>query len=263
MFIIKLGGSVITDKSKKSLFKTNIMNNLSKEIKKANKKCVIVHGAGSFGHILAKKYNLNNGYKDKDQLKGFSETMQMVQVLNSYVLESLNNNGLNAISISPHNILKLKNHEIFNINFEIISDFLKNNFTPVTFGDVVLDEKLGFSICSGDLLIYELSKFFKPEKVIFVLDEDGIFDSNPKINKKAQLLKHVKREDIKKLSTDLNSHADVTKGMEGKINIIDKIAKLGIDTILLNGNKYDRLYRALLGKEIIGTIVQGDNNESN
>jgi isopentenyl phosphate kinase len=76
-------------------------------------------------------------------------------------------------------------------------------------------------------------------------------------------MRYIKGDDLKKLSTDLNNHADVTKGMEGKINIINKIAKLGIDTILLNGNKYNRLYRALLGKEIIGTIVQGDNNESN
>ena len=90
MYIIKLGGSTITDKSKKSIFKTKIMNNLSKEIKKAKKTCIIVHGAGSFGHILAKKYNLNDGYKNENQLKGFSETMQMVQVLNSNVLKSLN-----------------------------------------------------------------------------------------------------------------------------------------------------------------------------
>jgi len=43
MYIIKLGGSVITDKSKKSSFKSEIMDNLSQEIKKANKKCIIIH----------------------------------------------------------------------------------------------------------------------------------------------------------------------------------------------------------------------------
>jgi len=51
--------------------------------------------------------------------------------------------------------------------------------------------------------------------------------------------------------------------MEGKISIINRIAKLGIDTILLNGNKCERLYDALIENKIIGTIVQGDNNESN
>ena len=263
MYIIKLGGSVITDKSKKSSFKSEIMDNLSQEIKKANKKCIIIHGAGSFGHILAKKYDLNQGYVNNYQFKGFSETMQMVQILNSHVLKSLNLNGNQAVSIAPHNILKLNNHNIDKKNFEIFSDFLKKNFMPVTFGDIVLDEKLVFSICSGDLLVFELAKYFKPEKVIFVIDEDGLYTSNPKLNKKAELLKNTNRIEIKKLSTNLNNHADVTKGMEGKISIINKIAKLGIDTILLNGNKYERLYDALIENKIIGTIVQGDNNESN
>ena len=75
MYIIKLGGSVITDKSKESFFKREVMNNLSKEIKKANKKCIIIHGAGSFGHILAKKYKLNKGLIENNQLKGFSNTI--------------------------------------------------------------------------------------------------------------------------------------------------------------------------------------------
>jgi isopentenyl phosphate kinase len=263
MFIIKLGGSVITDKSKKSYFKKEIMDKLSKKIKRANRKCIIIHGAGSFGHILAKKYNLNHGFKDNTQLIGFSETMHMVQVLNTHVLKSLNQNGIQAISIIPHNIIELNNHKMHKINYKIFSDYIKNNFTPVTFGDVVLDKKLGFSICSGDLLTFELARYFKPKKVIFVIDEDGIYTSNPKINKKAELLKQVNRIEIKKLSTDLNNHADVTKGMGGKIYIIDKIAKLGIDTILLNGNKPERLYNTLVNDKIIGTIVRGERSESN
>ena len=53
MFIVKLGGSVITDKTKKTFFKQETMDRLAVEIKKANKKLILVHGAGSFGHILA------------------------------------------------------------------------------------------------------------------------------------------------------------------------------------------------------------------
>ena len=56
MFIIKLGGSVITDKTKECTFKQKTMDSLSEQIKKSNKDTIIIHGAGSFGHILAKKY---------------------------------------------------------------------------------------------------------------------------------------------------------------------------------------------------------------
>ena len=57
MYLIKLGGSIITDKSKKYTYKKEIVDRLSSELKKANKEYILVHGAGSFGHILAKNTN--------------------------------------------------------------------------------------------------------------------------------------------------------------------------------------------------------------
>jgi isopentenyl phosphate kinase len=45
--------------------------------------------------------------------------------------------------------------------------------------------------------------------------------------------------------------------MEGKIETINKIASKSIDTILLNGNKPDRLYDVLIGKSTKCTVVRG------
>jgi len=79
MLIIKLGGSVITDKTKENTFKKDLMDKLAEKIKTADKELILIHGAGSFGHILAKKYDLNQGYKNDDQLHGFSLTHAMVR----------------------------------------------------------------------------------------------------------------------------------------------------------------------------------------
>jgi isopentenyl phosphate kinase len=46
--------------------------------------------------------------------------------------------------------------------------------------------------------------------------------------------------------------------MGGKIETIRIISKLGIDTVLLNGNKPDRLYKVLVGEDTKSTIVYGD-----
>jgi isopentenyl phosphate kinase len=258
MFIIKLGGSVITDKTKECYFKQETMDKLSAGIKKADKQLILVHGAGSFGHILAKQYRLNEGYKKNGQIKGFSITHEKVQQLNSLVLQSLHKHEIPAVSISPHSIVKLNNHELEKIDCNIFKEYLNKDFTPVTFGDVVLDRKLRFSICSGDLLVEALAEFFKPEKIIFVIDEDGIYDSNPKINKKAKLMESMSLRELDELSTSLDSHADVTGGMSGKIQTIKDIAKNGIDTVLLNGNKPVRLYKVLVGEKTTGTFVHGD-----
>ncbi len=257
MIILKIGGSVITNKTKQNSFKQSVMSNLSKEIKKANKEIILVHGAGSFGHILAKKYDLNKGYVRKDQINGYSLTHANVQRLNTLVLDCLHKNNVPGVSLSPHTVLKLSNHKLSEINYRIFEEYLKSHFVPVTFGDVVLDEKLGFSICSGDLLVSTLAEHFRPEKVVFVIDEDGLYTANPKINKNAKLMDDVTLKDLEMFTTAMDSHADVTRGMGGKIDIIKNVARLGIDTVLLNGNKPGRLYHVLAGKDTKCTVVRG------
>ena len=257
MIILKLGGSVITDKAKEGTFREKVMDNLAKQIQKADKEIILIHGAGSFGHIQAKKYQLDKGYSRKNQLHGFSVTHEMVQRLNTLVLKSLQSAGINAVSISPHSVVKLNNHKLTEMNYNMFEEYLEKKFTPVTFGDVVLDKKLSFSICSGDLLSMELAKHFKPKKVVFVIDEDGLYTSNPKINKNAKLIESTTVDQLEKLTTSLDSHADVTGGMKGKLDTIKNISNLGIDTILVNGNKPDRLYKALVGEDAKSTIVCG------
>lgn len=257
MIVLKIGGSVITNKAQENTFKKQIMDQLSKEIKQSGKQIVIVHGAGSFGHITAKKFGLQNGFQDVEQIKGFSLTHKMVQKLNSYVIESLYDHDIAAISLPPHSMLRLNNHKLKTFEFELFDKYLERGFFPVTFGDVVLDDALGFSICSGDLLVLELVKHFKPEKAIFVIDEDGVYTKNPKINSDAELINSLSANELEKLATSADSHADVTKGMKGKIDTIKNISNCGIDTILLNGNKRDRLYNVLIGKDDTYTIIHG------
>jgi isopentenyl phosphate kinase len=259
MYIIKLGGSVITDKTKENYFKQEVVEKLAKEIKKANKKTVIIHGAGSFGHIIADKYKLNEGQQTNDQLLGFSLTLGMVQKLNSLVLDSLHKNDISAVSISPHSVLKLNNHKPLTFDYGIFNNYLDKGFTPVTFGNVVLDKKLGFSICSGDLLMLLLSEHLKPEKTIFVIDEDGLYTSNPKKDKNVELITETTIDQLNRYTTSKDRHTDVTGGMRGKIETIRNIAMYGIDTILLNGNKPDRLFKVLIGENPKSTIIRGIN----
>lgn len=257
MFLIKLGGSVITEKaSTQGVFKQGVMDNLAKSIYDSKKEIVLVHGAGSFGHVLAKKYHLNDGLTDPKQKIGYALTHAKVQQLNSYVIESLQKKGVAAVSIPPHATVTLDNHKTDTFQKEIFHKYLKKGFTPVTFGDVVLDESLGFSICSGDLLIEVLADMLKPEKVIFVMDEDGLFTSNPKKDPHAEFIHEIKANELDDLTTRLDDHADVTKGMEGKLQTIKNVTNLNIDTILLNGNKPDRLYDVLVGNKTTCTLIQ-------
>ena len=89
--ILKLGGSAITDKTAEATPKTEIINQLSEEIKRADlDNLIVVHGGGSFGHPTAAKYNLKDGYNEDPTKKfGFAETHHMMTVLNGLVMDSL------------------------------------------------------------------------------------------------------------------------------------------------------------------------------
>jgi len=128
----------------------------------------------------------------------------------------------------------------------------------VTYGDVVLDERIGFSICSGYLLMLLLAEEFHPEKVIFVMDEDGLFTRNPKKFSDAEFLDYIQQDEIDSLQTSLDEHADVTKGMAGKLQTIKKISSLHTDTILVNGLVSNRLYEVLTDRSSVCTVVKGE-----
>ena len=258
MFIVKLGGSVITQKTQECCFRSEIMDGLAQQIQRTGKEMILVHGAGSFGHILAKQFSLNDGLQNENQRQGFSRTHACVQELNSLVLRSLHTHDIPAVSLPPHAITLLNNHILERMEYEVFSEYLKQGFIPVTFGDVVLDTRLTFSICSGDLLVKALAERFHPEKVVFIVDVDGLYTSNPKQDASATFVETITRDDLERLTTAADKQADVTGGMKGKLDTIKTISSFGIDTVIVNGNKPDRVYNVLMNVPCRATTVVGE-----
>ena len=255
MIIVKLGGSVITDKNKENTARKRVIKRLIQEIKKADRRIILVHGAGSFGHIHAERYHLDKGFENEEQLKGFSITHLNVRRLNRIIIDCLQRQGIPSISIPPLSVVEMSDGRLRYISTGCFVRALSLNLTPVTFGDVVFDEKRGFSICSGDMLVLGLSRYFEPERVIFVIDEDGIFDKDPKLHGNAKLLTTIDYRDLPSSSEMV--YPDVTGGMGGKIEVIKRLAEQGTEVVVVNGNKRGRLYRSLKGERVKGTLVTG------
>ena len=109
-----------------------------------------------------------------------------------------------------------------------------------------------------------LAKKFKPEKVIFCTDVDGIFTLDPSIDKNARLLEQVNVNLLKsmlKMGKSKSKKIDITGEMFGKINTIMDISKIGVDSIVLNGNKKNRLKGALMDRDIKCTRIGGMKDE--
>jgi isopentenyl phosphate kinase len=230
MIILKFGGSLITDKKKEiPTINQDNLNRIASILSKHSHQFIIVHGAGSFGHPIAKKFNLANGWnKHPNQKKAIEETREQVLELNQILCNSLNKKEILTKTIIPSKTMKTNGPKnIENIPTEIFDEGLETGKVPVTFGDVTDDNLQGICILSGDVIMEELVKHYKPRMSIFVMDYPGVFDRNP-TDKNSQIIPVVTLQTLKMLkekNTHKNGATDVTGGLIGKLECAMEMAK--------------------------------------
>ncbi|MFX1312006.1 MAG: type 2 isopentenyl-diphosphate Delta-isomerase [Promethearchaeota archaeon] len=259
ILILKLGGSLLTDKSEPFSFRGKILNHSIQQIVESQKKLILIHGGGSFGHPVAKKYNISNGLNPniQNQIFGLAKTHDVMNQLNSKIINSLLENNCPAITIQPSSIFMVSSNNIFTREFEVIETILDLGIVPVLYGDIILDPNGSFSIISGDQIILELCKKinnFTIKKVIFAIEKDGIF---------------IREANNMKLATEINSNAldslklanfdgkiDVTGGIKRKLEIIREICDLNIPVQILNGFTNNNILKALNNQYLKCTTIQ-------
>mgnify|MGYP001035698437 CR=1 FL=1 len=257
--ILKVGGSVITDKSKELDARMDVMNRLAEEIRKANiQSLIIVHGGGSFGHPIAQKYAIKDGFKEENQRIGFAETHHFMTVLNGLFMDALVWHNIPAVSIAPSSCIITENARIKCFEDAPLKMLLRMGFLPVLYGDTVLDTKLGFTILSGDQQISTLATRLNAERIIVGVDVNGLYDSDPKIEKNAKMFKHLTLEELKELQNKIGKPKayDVTGGMLGKVAELISAIEHGIPVTIVNAAKPNYIYRALKGEKVEGTLIE-------
>ncbi|MEM4733031.1 MAG: isopentenyl phosphate kinase, partial [Candidatus Bathyarchaeia archaeon] len=257
--ILKIGGSVITDKNGELAAKTEVINRLAEEIQKANtRRLVIVHGGGSFGHPTAQKYGIKEGLREDTQKIGFAETHHVMTVLNGLVMDSLVWHSIPAVSITPSSCIITENGRIKTFDDTALKMLLGMDFVPVLYGDAVLDEKLGFTVLSGDQLVAYLAMKLKAARIVIGVDTDGLYDADPKTAKNAKLYTRLTLSELEKVKSKLAGSVavDITGGMLGKINELIHVVAQGTPVAIVNAAKPNRTYKALIGDSVEGTLIE-------
>ena len=103
LIVIKFGGSLITEKtSRLPKAKLEAIEKIAETLKGTARRVIIVHGAGSYGHPLAKRYNLSEGLSDDPKQKeAIDETRKQVHELNQILCSRLASVGVPTKTISP------------------------------------------------------------------------------------------------------------------------------------------------------------------
>lgn len=213
--ILKLGGSSISDKGSLETLNHGMLDWIASTLSNTTNVCystgnegqvimirnrfLIVHGAGSFGHQVAKKFGLKGGYTAKDdhyfsedttnidfQMEGLAQTRLSVTKLNWYVVQTLLKHSLPAVGISPFAV-GLQAHgdplllrENFNLEADpmqtlmhVIRSAFYVGLIPVLHGDAVLYGNQQSGILSGDTIVSQIS--VRPELKVLHPRADGHF----------------------------------------------------------------------------------------
>lgn len=260
LILIKLGGSVITDKAKPFTARLDIIKRLVSEIKLGNKnnkaKIIIGHGSGSFAHVPAAKYQTQKGLINKNSVWGLGVTADAAIQINRIVVKEFLLQKVPVISFAPLSLTYANKEKPYQIITNNIEKALEIGILPVVYGDVIMDKKMSFCIFSGektlDLLAFELSNKYKIVKILMVGDTEGVYDKNGKtIPKITPALFGSIKKDLKG-----SSATDVTGGMLHKVKeSLDLVQKLDTKVYILSGLSRGNLSKAILGQKVLSTVI--------
>ena len=265
LIILKLGGGLITDKSNLCTPKSEVILHLAEAISKLSKmgfRIIIVHGAGSYGHLKAKTWKLhegfieghvpeNNQYDIVDQNDAVGSVRNDMLKLNQVVVEQLESFGLNTESHPPH-IWAKETGVNFTGDLSLLDYF--DGTIAVTFGDVVnCTGRKKFGILSGDDICYRLAIENDASHMIFAMGGAPGLLTSPPSNPDSKLIPiwtpNTKFEGIHHKSID------VTGGIHLKIERATNISEIVSNVWIIDGEHPERIEEAVTCHNTIGTRI--------
>lgn len=262
LLLIKLGGSLITDKSKEFTAKPDVILRLAKEIMSAKKsfagKIILAHGSGSFGHSAASKFKTKDGMVNNSSVVGLPLVADAAIQINRIVMKQFVGAKMPAVSFSPASFLLAKNRHLKKAYTEPLFEALGLGFLPVLYGDIIFDQKQGFCIFSSEtvlsILANESKSIFDDIKIVYCGNTDGVYDADGKTIPKITPKSFVNL----KASITGSGQTDVTGGMLHKVEESLELSKKGIQTVIISGIHPGELKKAILGKKVRGTLISQD-----
>lgn len=258
MILLKLGGSLITNKSKPYSERAEVIADLVGQIKKAwkekKKPLIVGNGAGSFAHVPAEKYETIKGNINGQSVYGAAMVADAACQLNRIVVAEFLRQKLPAVSLGPLSYMTVKGGRA-RVFIDSIEEAVKLKMIPVIYGDLIFDKKQGFTIWSTERLLNLLALEYlrqgrKVDKVIHCGETDGFMV-------KRKVLKKINGEGLRKIKKYISDTQgfDVTGGMLHKLKECVQTAKQGVDSYIIGGNHGGNLYRAIVGEKFVGTRV--------
>jgi isopentenyl phosphate kinase len=227
-FAIKLGGSIITPKkSGEMLVNSDILERTLEVVggfcRDSNVPVLISHGAGSFGHVKARKF--------LDELGSLSEAEIQERLME----------------------IHLDVKELNKIVREVVASKIPEDLVlDIIHGDTNF-EGPNYIVSTEDQLISKAkilqAQGYFAKKIILLTDQDGV------LNDDGSVIERFSAEGVDLEIVSYQDNKDATGGMQQKVEKALELRRLSEQVVIINGLIPDRLEQELAGLNPLATRI--------
>jgi len=262
VIFLKLGGSLITDKTRAETARREVLERLATEIAEARRarpalRLLIGHGSGSFGHTAAARHRTHEGARTSEDWLGFVEVWQAANRLNRIVVDALRAAGLPVVSFPPSASVVARAGEIAALAHEPIARALDHGLVPLVQGDVAFDEQRGASIVSTERVFTWLVPVLRPQRILLAGIDAGVFADFPR---NRHLMPSVSQRMLGQDRLAGSHGVDVTGGMADKVRSALAWVRQHpeVEVRVFSGEEPGQVRQALLGAALGTRVVWVD-----
>lgn len=249
---IKLGGSLITDKSGTETARPEAIKRLAGEIAGAlaeqpDMALLTGHGSGSYGHVLADQYQTHLGARSREDWRGFVMVGHSAGKLNQVVLKALISEDIPALRCQPSASAICAGGVIKSLAVEPARLALQAGLVPLVYGDVAFDMEKGGTIISTEQIFDYLAQHLHPARILLAGNYEGVLDQD------GVIIPKITPETLPGLADALGGSAetDVTGGMAAKVRgMLDLCQRLpGLEIQIFSGEIPGNVFESLVNQD--------------
>lgn len=260
--LLKLGGSLLTDKTGVEAIRPAVIARLTQEIAAAQQqrpalRLLVGHGSGSFGHVAGARYGTRQGVQTADQWRGFAEVSAAAARLNRIVIAALLAEGVTAVSCQPSASAVCAGGQLVQMAIRPLALALAAGVTPVIYGDVAFDVTWGGTIVSTEEILQHLVGALpqRPSWLLLAGETEGVLDVD------GTVIPRITPQNLPVVRRSLGSSrgTDVTGGMASKVQqMVDLVhAYPSLRVRVFSGLQAGNLQKLLVVPETpVGTLIE-------
>ena len=257
--LIKLGGSLITDKREARAFRPETTRQILRQVKQIHglrdaPPLILGHGSGSFGHHEARKHGTRDGVETAADWLGFAKVAEAASALSQLVLRECVALQLPVMRLAPSALLGAADGRVHSLNIDPVVRALDRGLIPLLHGDVAFDSARGGTIISTEQILVELALRLDTRQIILLGEVAGVLDGA------GELIRAITPATMAAHRESLGgaSGVDVTGGMAQKVDDMLRLVarKPDLQAVIADGRRSDILLDLIIHGQQGGTVIR-------